>query len=90
MDVKLVLTHFEFYLSAILTVISRCKFCKNGFFNAFSPLPHTCYFKTRRSPLSKIGGNVFAAHFLQLYRKKEYGDPHFLFDDSNKNSASFQ
>ena len=24
-------------------------------------------------------GNAFGAHFLQLYRKNEYADPHFLF-----------
>ena len=71
-------------------MISRCKFCKNGFFNAFFPLSHTFYFETRPSPLSKIGENAFGAHFLQLYRKNEYGDPHFLFHDFNKDSASFR
>ena len=35
-------------------------------------------------------GNAFGAHFLQLYRKNEYADPHFLFHDFNKDSASFQ
>ena len=69
--------------------MSRCKFCKNGFFNTFFPLSHTFYFETRPSPLSKIGENVFGAHFLQLYRKNEYGDPHFLFHDFNNDSASF-
>ena len=44
----------------------------------------------RPNPLSKIGGNAFGAHFLQLYRKNEYSDPPFLFHDFNKNSASFQ
>ena len=38
----------------------------------------------------KIGENAFGAHFLQLCRKNEYGDPHFLFHYFNKNSASFQ
>ena len=38
----------------------------------------------------KIGENAFGAHFLQLYRKNEYGDPHFLFHDFNKDSASFR
>ena len=70
-------------------MISRCKFCKNGFFNTFFPLSHTFYFETRPSPLSKIGENAFGAHFLQLYRKNEYGDPLFLFHDFNKDSASF-
>ena len=37
----------------------------------------------------KLKRNAFGAHFLQLYRKNEYGDPHFLFHDFNKNSASF-
>ena len=35
-------------------------------------------------------GNAFGVHFLQLYRKNEYGDPHFLFHDFSKNSGSFQ
>ena len=56
-------------------------------FNTFFPLSHTFYFETRPSPLSKIGENAFGAHFLQLYRKNEYGDPHYLFHDFNKGSA---
>ena len=78
MDVKLVLSHFDFH--SVLTVISRCKFWKNGFFNAFFPLSHTCHFEIRPSPLSKIGGNACGAHFLRmlLYRKNEYADPHFF------------
>ena len=71
-------------------MISRCKFCKNGFLNTFFPLSHTFYFETRPSPLSKIGENAFGAHFLHLYRKNEYGDPHFLFHDFHKDSASFR
>ena len=71
-------------------MISRCKFCKNRFFNTFFPLSHTVYFETRPSPLSKIEENAFGAHFLQLYCKNEYGDPHFLFHDFNKDSASFR
>ena len=35
-------------------------------------------------------GNAFGEHFLQHYRKNEYADPHFLFHDFSKNSASFQ
>ena len=89
------ITHFDFHLKfslshCVLNVISRCKFCKNGFLNTFFPLSHTFYFETRPSPLSKIGENAFGAHFLQLYRKNEYGDPHFLFHDFNKDSASFR
>ena len=38
----------------------------------------------------KIKENAFGAHFLQLYCKNEYGDPHFLFHDFNKGSASFR
>ena len=71
-------------------MISRCKLCKNGFFNTFFPLSHTFYFETRPNPLSKIEENAFGAYFLQLYRKNEYGDSHFLFHDFNKDSASFQ
>ena len=46
------LTHFDFHLNTflshcVLNVISRCKFCKNGFFNTFFPLSHTFYFETR-------------------------------------------
>ena len=46
------------------------------FLNTFFPLSHTWHFETCPSPLSKIGENVFGAHFLQLYCKNEYGDPH--------------
>ena len=38
----------------------------------------------------KSAKNAFGAHFLQLYRKNEYGDPHFLFHDFDKNNASFR
>ena len=72
------------------SVISRFKFCKNGFFNTFFPLSQTFYFETRSSPLSKIGENALGAHFLQLYRKNEYGELHFLFHGFNKDSASFR
>ena len=71
-------------------MISRCKFCKNGFFNTFFPLSHTFYFETRPSPLSKIRENAFGVHFLQFYHKNEYGDPHILFHDFNKDSASLR
>ena len=54
-----------------------------------SPL-HILSIDTRPSHLSKIGENAFGAHFLQPYRKNEYGDPHFLFHDFNKDSASFR
>ena len=40
--------------------------------------------------LLKIGEHASRAHFLQLYRKNEYGDPHYVFHDFNKNSVSFQ
>ena len=63
---------------------------KTDFFKTFFPLSHTFYFETRSSPRSKIKENAFGAHFLQLYRKNEYGDPHFLFHDFNKDSASFR
>ena len=45
-----------------------------------SPLFHIhATLKIRPSPLSKIGGNACGAHFLHmlLYRKNEYGVPHF-------------
>ena len=95
-DVKRVLTHFDFHLNAFLitlfpNVISQCKFCKNGFFfSTFFLLSHTCHFETRPSSLSKIGENAFGAHFLKFYRKNENGDPYFLFHDFNKDSASFR
>ena len=59
-------------------------------FLILSSLSHTFYFETRSSPLSKIKQNAFGAHFLQLCRKNGYGDPHFLFHDCNKDSASFR
>ena len=63
---------------------------KTNFLILSSPLSHTFYFETRPSSLSKIKENAFGAHFLQLYRKNECGDPHFLFHGFNKDSASFQ
>ena len=75
---------------SVQTVISRCKFWKKGLFCAFLPLPHTCHFETRPSPLLIIGENACGAHFLHWCRKKEYSDPHFLFHNFNKNSASFK
>ena len=71
-------------------MISWCKFFKNGFFSFSLPLSHIFYFETRSGPLSKIGENAFGAHFLQLYCKNKYGDPHFLFHDFNTVSASFR
>ena len=62
----------------------------NSRLGAYSNKYGTFYFETRPSPLSKIGENAFGAHFLQLYRKNEYGDPHFLFHDFNNDSASFR
>ena len=63
---------------------------KTDFLILSSPFRIHSFFATRPSPLSKIKENAFGAHFLQLYRKNEYGDPHFLFHDFNKDSASFQ
>ena len=39
-----------------------------------------CHFEIRPSPVG-LGENAFGAHFLQLYRENEYGDPNFLFHD---------
>ena len=94
MDVKLVLTHFDFHLNVflshrVLNELSRCKFCKNGFSNTLFSLSHTCHFETRSSPLSKMGENAFGAQFLRLYRKNDCGDPHFLFHDFDTDSPSF-
>ena len=61
---------------------------KTDFLILSSPLSHTFYFETRPSPLSKTKENAFGAHFLQLYRKNEYGDPDFLVHDLNRNNAS--
>ena len=81
----------RFFLAhCVLTVKSRSKFCKNDFFIIFFPLSHTCHFESRPSPLPKIEENAFGAHFLQLYRKNEYGDPHFIFHNFNKDSVSFR
>ena len=71
-------------------MISQGNFCKNGFLNTFFPPFPYILFETRPSPLSKTGENAFGAHFLQLYRKNKYGNPHFLSHDFNKDSASFR
>ena len=55
-----------------------------------SPSTYMLFLNWHPSPLSKTGGNAFGAHFLKLGSKNKYGDPHFLFHDFNKNSASFQ
>ena len=75
-----------FLAEARLNVVGMCITYTYTFF----PLSHTFYFETRPSPLSKIKENAFGAHFLQLYRKNEYGDLHFLFHDFNEDSASFR
>ena len=55
-------------------------------------LPPFTYILFWNSPqvFSKIGENAFGAHFLQRYRKNEYGDPYFLFHDFNEDSTSFR
>ena len=63
---------------------------KTDFLILSSPFCIHSIFETRPSLLSKIKENAFGAHFLQLYRKNEFGDPHFLFHDFNKDSASFR
>ena len=54
--------------------------------------PFHIHFILKLAPVlsQKSGENAFGAHFLQFYRKNEYGDPHFLFHDFNKDSASFR
>ena len=37
-----------------------------------------------------MGENAFGAHFLQLYRKNECVEPHFVFHDFNEDIASFR
>ena len=89
-DVELDFTEMLSLSHCVLNELSRCKFCKNGFFKNVFPLSHTCHFETRPSPLSQIGENAFGMHFQQLYHKNEYGDSHFLFHDFNKDSPSFR
>ena len=60
----------------VLIALSRCKFHKNEFFNAFLHLPHTCRFETRPNPPSKIARNAGGAHYLQFYRKNKHSDPY--------------
>ena len=84
----LILIWTVFISHCVLNEVSRCKFCKNGFFNTFFPLSHTCHFETRPSPLSKMNEHAFGGRFLQLYRKNECGDPHFVFHYFNKDSPS--
>ena len=83
------LPNFLTHCAPLRALRARGSSAKNGFFNTFFPLSHTFYFETRPSPPSKIKENAFGAHYLQLYRKNECGDPHFLFHDFNKDSASF-
>ena len=84
------LTHFDFHLKlslshCVLNVISRCKvdFLILSF-------PFHIHSILKLAPLSQKSEKMPFAHFLQLYRKNEYGDPHFLFHDFNKDSASFR
>jgi len=76
-------------------VISRCKFCKNGFFNTFFPLwllllllLDTCHFETRPS-LKNRRKCIWCALSAALPQKRVRW-PHFLFHDFNKDSASFR
>ena len=55
----------------------------------FSSAFHINFILKLAPVLSRIAGNAVGAHFLQLYCKNEHCDPHFLFRDFDKNSASF-
>ena len=75
-DVQLVLSHVTNGIlgpslsHCNLSVISQCKFHNVIFFNAYS-----CHLKLT----PKNGRSAGGVHFLQLYCKKRYGDPHFYF-----------
>ena len=47
-------------------------------------------FDSRPSPSSKIPRNAGGAHFLAALLQKKRGDPHFLFNDFNKDNTSFR
>ena len=87
MDVELVLTFFDFHLSVIFITLGS-NYDTSVDLNSVRIL-YVPFCRTRPSPLLKIGGNAFGAHFLQLFRKRRYGDPHFSLYNFNKNSASF-
>ena len=63
---------------------------KTDFSILSSPFHIHSILKLAPVPSQKSEKNAFGAHFLQLYRKNEYGDPHFLFHDFNKDSTSFR
>jgi len=71
-------------------MISRCKFCRNGFFITFFPLSHICHFESRPSPLSKIGEMHLVRTFCSSTAKTSTETPFFLFHDFNEDSASFR
>ena len=63
----------------VLNVTSRCKFCKNGFFNIFFPLSHAFCFETRPSPLSKSEKMHLARTFCSSTAKTSAVTPIFYF-----------
>ena len=83
---------FQRFLYHILSLMSYLDVnsVKTDFSILSSPFHIHSILKLAPVPSQKSEKNAFGAHFLQLYRKNEYGDPHFLFHDFNKDSASFR
>ena len=84
MDVKRVLSHFDFQLSAIFITLRLNVFLDPNSEKTDYLMPsslfhiHAILKLAPCSPLSIIGENECGAHFLQLYRKNEYGAPHLI------------
>ena len=97
MDVfKLVLTHFDFHLNALfITLCSKYDISiknseKTDFLILSSPFHIHSILKLAPVLSQKSEKMHLVRTFPQLYRKNEYGEPHFLFHKFIKDSTSFR
>ena len=98
MDVKLVLTHFDFHLSAMS--ITLCPNCCDNYLYVNSvktyflmlSFPFHIHAILKLIPVlsHKSEKKYFGVHFLRLYYKNQYGDPHFLFHDYGSDMTMLQ
>ena len=95
-DVKLVLTHFDFHLNAFfITLCPKCDIpdvnsVNTDFLTLSSPTHITCYFETRPVLPQKSTEMHLVCTICSSTTKNECGDPQFSFHDFNKDSASFR
>ena len=95
-DVKLVLTHFDFHLNAFfITLCLKCDIpdvnsVNTDFLILSSPTHITCYFETRPVLPQKSTEMHLVCTICSSTTKNECGDPQFSFHDFNKDSASFR